>query len=389
MKITCTQENLNQGLTVVSHIASKNTSLPILNNVLIKAEKGILNLITTNLEMGIKCLVRAKIEKEGSYTVSSRLFNDFINLLRNQKIEIELKHDSLEIKTEKQETKIKGNSAEEFPLVPQVERKRAYSCQIEELLEAFSQVLFAVSAAETRPEISGVYFNFKEDVLTITATDSYRLAEKKVKLKNKAAETKEVIIPARTVQELYRILSVLMGVQEAPGEEKEKLEYLDIFFEDNQVLFAFDNVELVSRIIEGQYPNYKQIIPAEHKTKAIVSIPEFIKSVKTAALFSRIGIFDINLEFKNGEMVVSSTNNQLGESKSTVESRVEGEDNKIVINYRYLLDGLQNIETSSLIFEMTNSANPCVLRPAESLGEERKEAIAAEDYLYIIMPIKQ
>ena len=183
MKITCTQENLNQGLGFVSHIASKNTSLPILSNVLIKAEKGSLSLTTTNLEMGINCLVRGKIDKDGSYTVSSKLFNDYVSLLPNQKIEIELKDDFLEIKCEDQDTKIKGNSAEEFPLIPQVEKKNPYICKISDLLNALSQVIFAVSVSETRPEISGIYFNFSDNVLTLTATDSYRLAEKKIKLK--------------------------------------------------------------------------------------------------------------------------------------------------------------------------------------------------------------
>ncbi len=388
MKISCTQKNLNQGLNIVSHIASKNTSLPILNNVLIKAEKGVLSLITTNLEVGINCQVRGKIEKEGAYTVNSRLFNDYINLLPNKKVDIEVKDDSLEIKTEQQETKIKGNSAEEFPLIPQVERKNAYICNVQDLIKAFSQILFAVSVAETRPEIAGVYFNFKDNFLTLATTDSYRLAEKKIKLKEKVKEEKEVIIPAKTSQELFRILSNLVSIQEDSDEEEQGLQQIEIYFEDNQVLFVFDNIELVSRIIEGQYPNYSQIIPTDYKTKALINITDFIKATKTASLFSRAGIFDINLELKDGELIVSSTNNQLGENKSNVESSVEGEDNKIVVNYRYLLDGLQNMDASEVIFEMTDLANPCLLKPAESLPKG-EAPVASEDYLYIIMPIKQ
>lgn len=387
MKITCTQENLNQGLGFVSHIASKNTSLPILSNVLIKAEKGSLSLTTTNLEMGINCLVRGKIDKDGSYTVSSKLFNDYVSLLPNQKIEIELKDDFLEIKCEDQDTKIKGNSAEEFPLIPQVEKKNPYTCKISDLLNALSQVIFAVSISETRPEISGIYFNFSDNLLTLTATDSYRLAEKKIKLKEKGKEAKEVIIPARTIMELFRILSGLVGAGETTAEEGNNNK-LEIYFEDNQVLFVVNNVELVSRIIEGQYPNYKQIIPTSHKTRAIIGVADFIKAVKTAALFSRTGIYDINLEFKAGKFIVSSTNNQLGENKSKLESKIDGEDNKIIVNFRYLLDGLQNIDSSDVIFEMIDLNNPCLLRPVESL-DEKKEAIASEDYLYIVMPIKQ
>ncbi len=387
MKISCTQENLNQGLNIVSHIASKNTSLPILNNVLLKAEKGVLTLTTTNLEIGINLQVRGKIEKDGSFTVNSKLLNDYINLLPNQKIDIELKDDNLEIKTEQQETKIKGSSSDEFPLIPKVEKKTPYLCKIEDILKALSQVLYAVSVSETRPEISGVYFHLKEDLMTLAATDSYRLAERKIKLKGKTTEERDVIIPAKTAQELFRILSGVLGVNEVGSEDSGGTQ-LEIYFEDNQVLFCFDNVELVSRIIEGQYPNYKQIIPANYKTKALINITDFIKAAKTAALFSRTGIFDINLELKKGKLIVSSTNNQLGENKSNLDSLTEGEDNKIIVNYRYLLDGLQNLDASSVIFEMTDSANPCVLKPAESLPEGEKP-IAAEDYLYIIMPIKQ
>ncbi|MFC1598418.1 DNA polymerase III subunit beta [Patescibacteria group bacterium] len=386
MKITCTQENLNQGLGIVSHLASKSTSLPILNNVLIKAEKGVISLITTNLEMGINCQIRGKVEEEGTYTVNSKLFNDYINLLPRQKIEVALKDEALEIKTENQDTNIKGSSSEEYPLIPQVSKKNAITCKITEALKAFSQVLFAVSVSETRPEISGIYFNFNEANLTIAATDSYRLAERSVKLTEKVKEEKEVIIPARTVQELFRILSTLSveGDVEAEGSS----DLLEIYFEDNQVLFVFDNVELVSRIIEGQYPNYKQIIPEDYKTKALVNITELIKATKTAALFSRTGIYDINIEMQKEGVVVSSTNNQLGENKSKVESQVNGDENKIVINYRYLLDGLQNIDTSQIILEMTDGANPCVIKPAESLPEG-EDPIASKEYLYIIMPIKQ
>ncbi len=386
MKFTCTQENLNHGLNLVSHIASKNTSLPILNNVLIRAEKGSLNLITTNLEMGINCQIRGKIENEGSFTVNSKLFYDYINLLSSQNIDLELKDENIKIKTEKQNTKIKGSNAEEFPLLPQIEKKDPIICSISQMVKAISQVIFSVSVSETRPEISGVYFKFKDDSLTLAATDSYRLAEKTIKLKEKTTQEKEVIVPAKTIGELYRILSNINGPEDVVDDEKGP--QLEIYFEDNQVLFSFDNVELVSRIIEGQYPNYKQIIPIDYKTKAIVNIADFIKATKTAALFSRTGIYDINVEIKGGKLEVSSTNNQLGESKASVESKAEGDDNSIIVNYRYLLDGLQSMDSTSVIFEMTDMANPCLLKPAESLPEKEAPVIS-QDYLYIVMPIKQ
>lgn len=388
MKISCTQENLNQGLNIVSNIASKTTSLPILNNVLIKAEQGVINLISTNLEIGINLQVRGKIEKEGSYTVNAKLINDYVNLLPKQNIEINLKDDALNIKSESQQTKIKGQGADEFPLIPQVDRKNSYSCTLTEMLKALSQVLFAVSVSETRPEISGVYFSFKGDKLTMASTDSYRLAEKQVSLKDGVETEKEVIIPAKTVQELHRILSSIHDSTEFVDDSGDEQRFLEIYFEDNQVLFVFDHIELVSRIIEGTYPNYKQIIPGDYKSKAIINIAELIKAAKTASLFSRTGIYDINVELQKDSVVISSTNNQLGENKTSIKSQVDGDDNKIIINYRYLVDGLQNIDTSEIIFEMTDAANPCVIKPAQSLPEG-EAPVVTEDYLYIIMPIKQ
>jgi DNA polymerase-3 subunit beta len=386
MKLTCLQENLNRGLSIVSHIASKNTSLPILNNVLIKAEGGTISLITTNLEMGIQCRVRGKVEKEGSYTVQSKLLADYVNLLSRDSVQIELLDlDVMGIQCAKSHTKIKGNSAEEFPLIPEIAQTGGFSIPAQDLITALSQVLFATSLSETRPEISGVYFNFLGNELTLAATDSYRLAEKIITIENKGGEEKEAIIPSRTLQELYRILS---GMHTAEDVEDSSVNTVQIFFEDNQVLFTFGGIELVSRIIEGQYPNYKQIIPTNHITRVVVSVSALIKAVKTASLFSKTGMFDVTLEFKNGAVTVSSTNNQLGENTSSVEGRMEGEENNIVVNYRYMLDGLQNLQATDVILEMTDQGNPCVLKPAESL-EDNKQAVETGNYLYIVMPIKQ
>ena len=181
MKFTCTQENLSQGLSVVSHIAAKNTTLPILNNVLLRAEKGVITLSTTNLEMGVYCTLRGKIDTEGTFTVGSKLLSDFVNLLGTETVEISQVADAVEISTEKAHTSIKGQSAEEFPLIPSLNVDQSFSCSPKELIEGLSQVLFATAHSETRPEISGVLMKFENGSLIMTATDSYRLAEKSIK----------------------------------------------------------------------------------------------------------------------------------------------------------------------------------------------------------------
>ncbi len=391
MKLSCLQENLNQGLFVVSHVASKSSNLPILNNVLLKAEEGVLKLLATNLEMGVTCLVRGKIETEGEFTVQSKLFSDYVALLPNERVDVELKDQNLEIKCQKLKTKIRGQGAADFPLIPPIEKKAPLVLSGQEFVRAVNQVIFSVSENEARPEISGVLLVFGKDNLTLAATDSYRLAEKKVPLKSQSKNEASVIVPTRTLQELLRILSgtkKIRGEEFRAGETTEASDKLEIYLSENQILFSFDNIELVSRTIEGQYPNYQQIIPREYKTKAQANVAALIKLVKTASLFSKSGIFDVSLEFlkREKEIEVSSANSQLGEASSRLEAEVEGEANKIVVNYRYLLDGLENLSSELVYFELTNDTSPCLLRPVQG---QKGEAKSLEDYLYIIMPIKQ
>lgn len=375
MNISTLQENLKQGLFAVSHVAGKNINLPILNNVMIEAKGGNIKLIATNLEIGVECLVRGKIEGEGVFTVDSKIFSDYIALLPNQKINIEKKEGGLIVETENYKTKIAGQEAEEFPLIPTVDKKIFYSAQSHNFKEALAGVVFAVSNNETRLELSGVLFNFSPNKLILAATDSYRLAEKEVEIKINQNKEKQIIVPSRTIQELIRILSGRSG-EEAEGGGGE----VKIYLSENQILFSIGQINLVSRLIEGQYPDYKQIIPQNSKTNVSTNRTELTRAVKASALFSKIGINDVNLDFPRGknQIVVSSASGQTGENIANVEARVEGEDNGVVVNYRYLLEGLNNIEDENVKIEIVDFNTPCILRPEKEKG-----------YLYIIMPIKQ
>jgi DNA polymerase-3 subunit beta len=384
MKITCTQENLNQGLSIVSHIASKNASLPILNNVLIQVDNNNIKLSTTNLEMGITCLVRGKIENKGAFTVQSKLITDYVSLLPKEKVNLEVIDEKegstesgiLNITCKNYTTKIKGMSSSDFPLIPQIEKNNPYICKINDLKSAISQTIFAVSLNETRPEIGGVLMSFNQNKLTLAATDSYRLAEKVVDLKSKFnIDEQRVIVPARTLQELLRILSSLKDPTAI-----EDIDNIEIYVVENQILFVLGNIELISRLIEGQYPDYKQIIPQNYETEVLITNSEFIKAVKTASLFTRSGIYDINLEIipNSKELVISSTNSQLGENVSRLASKINGKTNNILVNFRYLLDGLQNIDVEEIELKVVDSNSPCAIKPK-----------GKDDYLYIVMPIKQ
>ncbi len=376
MKISGLQENLKQGLFIVSHVAGKNINLPILNNVMLEVKNGDIKLIATDLEMGVVSKIRGKIEAEGAFTVDSKIITDYIGLLPNKKVAIRHEDKNLLVECENYRTKIKGQSAEEFPLIPSVDKKTYYSIEAQELKQALAQVLFAVSTSDSRIELTGVLFKFSNNSVTLATTDSYRLAEKSINVKanTDSKEKQNVIVPAKTLSELLRILTGIKDNEDSSANE------IKCYIADNQILFIAGATELISRLIEGQYPDYQQIIPATSKTKAVVNRSEFVRAVKAASLFSKAGINDINLDFPAGKnkLIITSTSGQTGENITELAANVSGNDNGVVVNYRYLLDGLNNIGTEDVKIKVVDSNTPCALEP------EGKSA-----YTYIIMPIKQ
>jgi DNA polymerase-3 subunit beta len=374
MKFSALQENLKTGLGFVGHVAGKNVNLPVLNNVLIEARDGKIKFTTTNLEIGISSVVRGKIEADGVFTVDAKILTDYVNLLPNQRVDLVLDGARLSVECDDYKTKINGQSAEDFPLIPQVDRTAVCKIRAEELKKALAQVVFAAATSETRLELAGVLFLFNTKELILAATDSFRLTEKKLKnlsLDNSLAN-KRFIIPIKTLQEVIRVLS--------GGRDGESGDEVEIYFSENQVLFVYGTTELVSRLIEGNYPDYQQIVPTQTKTKAIVKIDELMRAVKASSLFSKTGINDVNLDFpKNkAKMMISAASGQSGENMAEVEAKISGEDNFVVLNYRYLLDGLNNLGEPSAVVMMVDGNTPCIIRPELD-----------DSYLYIIMPIKQ
>jgi len=374
MRFISLQENLKRGLNIVGHITSKNINLPILNNILIKAEGGNIEFIGTNLEIGIVHQVRGKIESEGQITVDSKLVTEYVNLLSGgEKVKIEEKEKELKIDCGNYKTKIKGESAKEFPLIPVIPKNNYYSCQVKELKKALNSVVFAVSNSENRLELTGILFSFSKDKLKLAATDSYRLAEKELKINSVDMEGEQkIIVPARTVQELLRVLSNFEGGD--LGEEQA----VNFYLSENQILFTVDSVDLISRLINGHYPDYQQIIPTKSQTEVLVERAELIRAVKASALFSKTGINDVTLLFSKNKIIVSAFSGASGESQAELEAEVTGVDNEITINYRYLLDGLNNIEGERVRLNILNNLTPCILKPEKETG-----------YLYIVMPIRQ
>ncbi len=381
MKFSCTQENLHQGLSVVSHIASKNINLPILGNVLIKADDKVLRFMSTNLEIAISCVVRGKIEEQGEFTVPSKLFADYVSLLPKERVDVSQDGNAFVVACGSYQTKLNGIVASEFPLIPSLEGQQKFTLKVNELRRAIGQVLFAVAPNESRPEISGVLFKFvatNDGIdLVLAATDSYRLAEKTVKADSgRSSSVKDpvhVIVPSRTVAELIRILGVFKEGAENPEE-------IEIHIGENQILFSYNSVEIVSRTIEGKYPDYRQLIPDRFETEVILSKIELSRAVKTTSLFSRTGLNDIHFTFaSSGKVSLRAVNSQTGEHAVDLDGAVTGKENSVTVNFKYFLDGVNNVETEEVRLQLIDGVSPCLLRPATEDG----------DYLYIVMPIRQ
>lgn len=373
MKFLCTRENMAKALAMVIGVAGKNVSLPILGNVLIKAGEQKVDFSTTNLELAIVSTLRAKVEEPGVFTVPARTLSGFVNLLSDEKVEISLKGNEIEVICGTSSTKIKGTPADEFPVVPVVGEGVGYLVDAEAIKKGLGQVFHAASKNEIRPELAGVLFSFNDEagVLTMAATDSYRLAEKKIKLLQGEAKTR-IIVPARAAQEISHILSLLNGV------ENEK--NVRLLITDSQIVLRSNDVELVSRLVEGQYPDYTQIIPKEFKTTAELSTNQLVKEVKAASLFTTVGVNAVSLDFDTarGVVVVSSISTQTGEHKSEVVSDIKGDKNNVLLNHRYVLDGLANIDTENSLVKLVNADSPCVIAPKND-----------QSFVYIIMPIRQ
>lgn len=378
MKISCTRDNLHQGLSITSHLMTKNVNLPILQNVLVKADGGIIRFTSTNLEIVVNCAVRGKVEEAGEYTIPSKLFFDYVSLLPNETISIEKIDDLVNIECGEYKTKINGLSATEFPLVPKVDGKVVFNIPIDDFKKSLSQVLFSVAVNESRPELTGVSMQFcmyeGELRLTMASTDSYRLSEKTIPVISGSDKDFKLVIPAKTLSEVNRVLSVFKDDVELPS-------FLVMSLSDNQVVFTYGQVEIVSRIIEETYPDYKQIIPSQFQTTSIIDRDDFIKAIKTASLFSKTGLFDVTIEFNpnSGAVSTKAVNSTKGQNISSCKSDISGKENSVTVNSKYLIDGLQSFFEDEIVFEMIDASNPCLVT-AKGKGSEHR---------YVVMPIKQ
>ena len=371
MKLTILQDNLKRGLNIVNRVAPKSLSLPILNNLLIKTEKSFLNLITTDLEIGIKWWSLAKVEKEGKTTVPIKILSNFISLLPNKPVELSLDNNDLIIECQNYKTKIKTFPADDFPIIPKITEENPITINGLDFCRSLSQIADIAQPSSARPEISGVYLLFQKKLIKMVATDSFRLGEKKLALEKLDREG-SVILPQKTIREIINIFG-------------EKEGNLMIYLSPSQVLLNstmaetdHPEVQLISRSIEGEYPNYETIIPKEYKTSLLLEKDDFLNQVKAASIFSgKISEVKLKVDPKKDGVEIFSQSPELGEFKSFSPGKVKGEKVEVSFNHRFLIDGILNIKDNNLNFEINGADGPAALKPTSD-----------QSYVYIVMPMK-
>jgi len=373
MKLSCLQENLNRGLGVVGRAVATRTTLPITNNVLLATDQSRLKLVATNLEMAISYWIGAKVEEEGAITVPARLLTEFVNSLPNDKIDMSLssRTKTLGLKCARFEARISGVDAKDFPPIPTVDEGITTKAEVAALGQGISQVTLAAASEESRPALTGVDAQFENDLLTLAAADGFRLAVYKLPLTTPVSQKIEVIIPARTLNELNRLMA-------------DEEETLDITINPNksQALFRFKDTELVSQLVQGTFPQYAQLIPQSYNTRAVVDVAEFLRATRTASIFARDGSGIVRLvmtagsELTPGKLTISARSEEIGDDVGEIDAVIEGEEAKIAFNGRYLIDVLSALRETQVALETTNPSSPGVIRP-----------VGVDNYIHVVMPM--
>ena len=374
MKVSCLQENLAKGLSIVGRAVASRSTLPILSNVMLTTDNGRLKLSATNLELGINCWVGAKVEEEGATTVPARLLTDFVNSLPPERIDMELvvRTQTLNARCARFEANIKGIDAQEFPIIPTAgDGESAIRLAPEDLRRMIDQVAFAAATDESRPILTGVLARFEGDRLTLAAADGFRLSVRSAPIGQSLDQPVEVIIPARALGELARIAA----------DQEDQVEVI-ITPARNQILFHLNDVDLVSQLIEGKFPDYNQIIPSGHATRTVLDSSGFLKAARVSHLFARDAANIVRVEVAPGDelmpghITLEATSAELGDNVGQMDAHIEGDPVEIAFNAKYLIDVLAVVDSAQVVLETTTASSPGVLRP-----------VGDDDYIHVIMPM--
>jgi DNA polymerase-3 subunit beta len=373
MRLSCLQENLARGLSVVGRAVATRTTLPITQNVLVSTDQSRLKLAATNTEIAITTWIGAQIEEEGSITIPARLLTELVNSLPAERIDMTSSDTptSLSINCARFSANINGIDADEFPPIPTVETGVAGKIEPKVLRDAISHVAFAAATEESRPVLTGIKVEIEGDNFTFAAADGFRLAVYKGSLVEALSEDTSFIVPARALQEVNR----LIGGQEQPID-------FTVTPSKSAALFRLDNVEVVTQLLQGTFPNYSQLIPQSHDTRALVRLDEFLRAARSASIFARDGAGVVRLmvsggaEGSPGKLSIASKAEELGDNEGDVDAQVDGEEAKIAFNAKYLADVLEVLEETEVALETTTPSSPGVIRP---VGTDR--------YIHVVMPM--
>ena len=374
MRLSCLQENLNPGLAVVARAVATRTTLPITQNVLISTDQSRLKLSATNLEIAISTWIGAQIEEEGAITVPARLFTELASSLPEERIDLSTTSEqptSLDVRCARFESQINGTDADDFPPIPTVESGLVGNVEAEVLREAITHVAFAAATEDSRPVLTGIKVEIEGDGFTFAGADGFRLAVFKGKLAQPASEDVSFIVPARALLEVGRLITG----QEQPVE-------FTVTPSKGQALFRLENVEVVTQLIQGTFPNYSQLIPQSYDTKVVVDLQEFLRATRTAAIFARDGSGIVRVQVTGGtdgspgKLSILSRAEEVGENQGEIDANVEGDEAKIAFNSKYLADVLGVLEESEVALETTTPSSPGVLKP-----------VGNDKYIHVVMPM--
>ncbi|HEX6129990.1 MAG TPA: DNA polymerase III subunit beta [Candidatus Limnocylindria bacterium] len=371
MNVSVMQENLARGLGIVSRAVSSRATLPVLANVLLKTDNSGLKLTATNLEIGINCWVPGKVEAEGEITVPAKLLTDLVASLPNQRIDLQLspKDRTLKVTCGGSRSSIKGIDADEFPVVAAIGDAPATNVDARALREALGEVVFAAATDESRPILTGVLTKLSGDQMTLAAADNYRIAVRSLVMAQPVAAETSIVVPGRSYAELMRILP-----------DAEQAIEITITPNRSQVLFHVEGIDLVSRLIEGQFPNYEPVIPTSHSSRAVLDREAFLAGARRASIFARDSANIVKVEVGgegSSEVSITAHAADVGDNADTVEASVEGQQTTIAFNARYLTDVLAAMAADEVALELSGPLAPGVIR-----------GIGKDDYVHVIMPVR-
>ena len=381
MKLTCTQENFKKAIYSTERVVGKQITLPILENILLETGQGMLKIAATNLEIGVFLKIGAKIEQEGTITVPARLLSNFVNNLpADGNISLTVEDQTLTIESGASKAQIKGLQAQDFPIIPEMAGSFLFSLKSQEMREIITRLSACVSLDSARPELTGINMILDKIEIRLAATDSFRLAEAviaPIKDNSQAYDafiekTPSIIVPLATFLEVMRVITP-------------ETDEIKVGIEESQIFFQVDNVRIVSRLINGRYPEYAQIIPQEFASKVVLKKDDVLRAVKMAGIFtnSKSGEVKFTIDSAIGEVRVQSKVEEIGENQTVLGAEVTGSDQEVVFNPRYMADGLASCGTPLLALLMNSGSSAAVLRMVQ--GEKNEEILS---FTYVIMPIK-